>query len=601
MKRYWPVALGLIYLFYRLSFTAAGANGFLFVAVFLAELFGLLRLIAVLSLTGRRIPVTTDPAIVESPDASIIVLITDEPESEVRSTVLSARLVRGKKDLVVIDQRDRLDVMQLCQRLDVRRVAGGGDRRLGKLVNSAMGVSTTAYWLIVPGDVVLLPDVLQVTAVAMRDERVAVVRPRVERTNARSSEDYGGYGQDWVRDEHVTAVFDESDAVMPWWPGVSLVRRGALLDIDGVATVDGGFTLETGARLQSRGWHVEDLPVVVGRRLAVRTDRRLLHRWSRDLYEQLSMLERPDSPIVRDYVSGLRQRAYLFVDFYLAASLQKTVLLVALLFSAVTGALPASGSAPLLALLFTAWHASSIWARWHALRKGFAPWFSSDLRLLTTNAVVGWASRVRRPLNNDLVDPAPGESQRRVLMNVLPVVFGLAALVSGLSLFGQDNTQFEVGVIVAFCLLVAATAIDARLALRERQGRRSFRAQEELEVRASLTSLAVVGVSVSGIDLLSAQRMVPGSRVRVSFALPRVDQEPQEMNVFTTVKRVDETAAGWRAYAQFHLLSANEMDRLLEYVAVISGVSSLRTAAEPGVQAAGSAIEASAFEVAEDD
>jgi len=602
LKRYWPALVGLVYLLYRLSFTAEGANWFLFVVVFLAELFGLLRFMTVMSLTGRRVGVDSSPTTEPSPDASVLVVISDEPGSEARSAVLAARLVRHKNDLVVVDRDGRLDVMQMCDRLGVRRVAGDGEQDLASLVNQAMGFASTHYWLIVPGDVVVLPDVLEVTVPAMADEHVAVVRPRVERTNARSSEGYGGYGQDWIRDEHMTAMFDASGADMPWWPGLCLVRRAALLESDGVAgTTSSGFTLETGARLQKLGWDVRDLPVVVGRRLAVHSDRRLLHRWARDLHEQLTLLERPDSPVTRDYVSGWRQRAYLNADFQLAASLQRIALLAVLATTAFTGLTPVGGSPVALSVLFVAWHASALTMRWQTFGKRFVPWFSTDLRLMATNVVVGTASRFGRPLRSDLLDDAPGEKQRRTLMTALPVVFGLGALVAGFSLFGVQRTGFQVSVTVVFCLIVAAAAIEARVALREEHGRRMYRASQKLEVRASLTTLAVTGVSPRGLDLVSPKHLVPGSKLRVSFALPRVDDDPIGMEVLTSVKRSWPAGDGYQAFAQFHLLDENQMDRVLEYVSVVAGAQALRSGDQFGQSVGSLALDASASEVAEDE
>ena len=185
---------GVAYLGYRLAFTLEGSNPVMFFLLIAAEAFGVLRLGMEMSVIGAPRPATRTPESGTAPDADVVVVVTDEPASEVRAAVLSARLTRGYGKLVVVDRDDRPDVTELCQRLELERVAGSFDPDLGQLIDEALRRCDSLLTLLVPADVVVMPDTLEVTAGAFADPRVAVVVSRIEQTNATNFVDFGGYG-----------------------------------------------------------------------------------------------------------------------------------------------------------------------------------------------------------------------------------------------------------------------------------------------------------------------------------------------------------------------------------------------------------------------
>lgn len=81
------------------------------------------------------------------PDGDVIIVVTDEPASEVRAALLSARLVRGYNDLLIIDRDDRPDVAELAERLDLKRVVGGAVPDLGILIDQAIEECTSLFAL----------------------------------------------------------------------------------------------------------------------------------------------------------------------------------------------------------------------------------------------------------------------------------------------------------------------------------------------------------------------------------------------------------------------------------------------------------------------
>ena len=113
--------------------TAEGAHPVMFFLLLAAEAFGVLRFWMEQSLLGPTRPPTRTPELGLAPDADVVVVVTDEPESEVRAAVLSARLVRGYREIRIVDRDDRPEVRVLADRLGIARVKGGWKADVGEL------------------------------------------------------------------------------------------------------------------------------------------------------------------------------------------------------------------------------------------------------------------------------------------------------------------------------------------------------------------------------------------------------------------------------------------------------------------------------------
>ena len=395
-----------VYFTWRLAFTWQGANPVMFFLLLAAEAFGITRVFMETSLLGDSRPANRTPAKSLAPDADVIVVVTDEPASEVRAAVLSARLIRGYGKLRIVDRDDRPDVAELVDRLHLGRVAGGMDPDLGELLDEAMSDCPSLFTLIMPADVVVMPDILEVTAGAFDDSEVAVVVSRIENTNAAHSVDFGGYGEHRRRDDLMVAKLDDAGA-LPWWPGMSVVRRSAIREIDGMSRGRDGVTMSTGVRLQAVGWRITDVPVIVARRLASWNDDRHLHRWARDLHERLAVLVDRQAPRRNPHSTRLSRRVYRAADLHVGRSIQRLVL-IGLLFSVLySSSLPLVASPAPLLMLWGSWMGSSLMYRRSASAAiGFVPWITADLRLLAADLVVAARALPGKPLGIDLVDAA---------------------------------------------------------------------------------------------------------------------------------------------------------------------------------------------------
>jgi hypothetical protein len=567
---------GLVYLGWRLAFTFGGAHPVMFVLLVAAEAFGMMRLWIEVSLIGIVRPVEREPERFTEPDADVVVIVTDEPASEVRAAVLSARLARGCGKLLIADRDGRPDVAELAQRLEIERVTGSLDGDLGKLIDTALVRCPSLYTLLVPANLVVLPDVLEVTSGAFDDTEVGVVLCRIEDTNANHEVDFGGYGEHHFRDTLLLGKLHNS-GFLPWWSDMAVVRQTAIADIGGMTHTGLSVTMSAGIRLQAAGWRITDVPVVVARRLAPWSDDVHLHRWSRDLYERLAVLVDPNAPHKNEHSTRLSRRVYRIAGGQVGRSIQRIVLFGILFTTMFTSSLPLVADPVVLIGLWGAWMGSSLVMRYVATRSiGFTPWIVNDLRLLTTNVTVAWKVLSRRPLQSQLMDPAPGRQARRIFLTLLQtgltgslVVFSTGVLRPA---HGDFVTLTTFGMSIWLLLMIAESGSGLKL----RQVRQSFRTSEELEVFASKSCTAVINVSQFGIGVVSSVLLEVGARIRVAFGLPQADGESSRIEVSTKVKRSTHEGDRHVAYLGFALLTDDQMDRIIEYCSGVAGMRMLR-------------------------
>lgn len=567
---------GVVYLTWRLLFTWEGANPVMFFLLLAAEAFGFVRLHMETSMLGDVRPPTRTPEKTMAPDGDVIVVVTDEPASEVRAAVLSARLISGYNNLRIVDRDDRPDVAELAARLDLVRVVGGADADLGVLIDRAMDDCISLFALLMPADVVVLPDILEVTASAFDDPDVGVVACRIENTNAAHAVDYGGYGEHRRRDELMLSRLVDNGA-LPWWPGMAVVRRSAVREIDGMSRGREGVTLSTGVRLQEVGWKITDVPVLVARRLAPWNDDRHLHRWARDLHERLSVLVDKQAPRRNENSTRLSRRVYRAADLHVGRSIQRLVL-IGLLFTVMfTSSLPFVANPSVLLLLWGAWMTSSVLYRRAAQAPiGFHTWMGNDLRLLATDLLVAVRALPGRPLGVDLVDPAPGAAARKVLLIGLQVSLALSLAAFGMGILRPSHGDFVTFASLSLAAWLWVMSLQARSALKLRQVRQNFRTFDELNVLASDGNMGVIGVSPFGLDVVSSKALKVGENVRIAFELPQVDGSSLRFDCPTAVRRSARDGNHHVAYLRFAHLSDAEVDQITEYCAVFAGIAELR-------------------------
>lgn len=568
---------GLAYLVWRAAFTWSGANPVLFGALLAAEAFGVARLWLELGLMGAPRELVREPARTDPPPTDLYVVVNDEPTSEVRAALVSARTVEGVETIVLVDRSDRVEVAELADRLDIHRIVGtDGDGDIGELLTAAMRSTNSELIVLVPADVVVLPDLVATTAAAFDDPEVGVVVGRIEATNAESPVDLPGYGEQALRDVLATPLLDDTHS-LPWWNGVSIVRREALEQIGGFVSGRLHVTLATGVRMSVGGWRMTDVPVVVGRRLAPWTDSRQLHRWSRDLHERVELARRDDISWSSTRLTPMMRRIYASAAIPALRGVQRIVLFAVLFATAAGAGLPLVAPA---ALFFTAWSVRmgiGIAARWHATRPvGFVPWITVDLRLMATDlAVVGAALR-RRPLASELMDSAPGHRVRVPMMNGLLVSLAIVIAVHGLQLVDAPTGDLAMIALLLCTAWLFAAVIHARQSLQQRQRRKGFRASTDVAVTSSGAPMTVVGISPLGLDVVSTNPLWVGAPHRLVIDLPRADGTTKFLDASTIVRHSTRDNNGHVAFLRFAQMSDEETDRLIEFCAVVDAHHDLR-------------------------
>jgi len=569
----------IAYLFARIVFTWHDASPVLFGLLLAAELFGMWRLWVEVSLLGSANPGTRVPDTGATPSADAVVVVTDEPTSEVRAAVLSARAIDGIGKVWIVDRDNRRDVTELARRLGVEAVVGkmdSADAGVGPLINGCLKHSESLVTVLIPADVVVLPDLISATAPSFADPEVGAVVCRVENTNAAKIVDYGGYGVDEIRDRLIVPKL-VSERALPWLPGLSVLRRQDVLECGGLGSGPGMGTLEAGMRLASAGSYVGEVPVIVARRLASWTDDRKLHRWSRSLEEQLTFLKRTSAGDRRSSLPKLARRFHSAAWIQVLQPVQRLVLVGVLLTSLFTSSLPLTGDVLPLTMLWVAWHASSIMLRRSATGDvGFIPWITADLRLATTNVSV--AARVARgnPLRMTLDDTAPGRHARTAMLVIVRVVLlgTLLAFVSGS--VRASHGDFVTLAALALGLWLLLATLQARSGMKLGQVRQSFRTFEELKVVEGGSKMAVVGVSPSGIDVVAKAPMTVGDTMSVAFALPQPDGDSVRFASPAVVRRSGRQGRYYMSYLTFKHLGDDEFDQLLMYCSVVAGEHLLR-------------------------
>jgi len=567
------------YLFARIVFTWHNANPVLFGLLLAAESFGMWRLWVEVSLLGSADPDARSPGTGAMPSADAVVIVTDEPTSEVRAAVLSARAIDGIGKVWIVDHDNRRDVTELARRLGVEMVVGkidSDDAGVGPLINDCLKHSESLLTVLIPADMVVLPDLIAATAPSFADPAVGAVLCRVENTNAAKLVDYGGYGVDEIRDRLIVPKLT-SERSLPWLPGLTVIRRQDVLECGGLGSGPGMGTLEAGMRLASAGSYVGEVPVIVARRLASWTDDRKLHRWSRSLEEQLAFLKSTSAGDRRRSLPKRARRFHSMARIHALQPIQRLVLVGVLLATLFTSSLPLTGDVVPLTLLWAAWHASSILLRRSATGEvGFMPWITADLRLAATNISVATRVALGNPLDLTLHETAPGRHARTAMLVVLRVVlFGtLLAFVSGSVRTSHGDFVTLAALSLGMWLLLAT--LQAGSGMKLGQVRQSFRTFEELKVVEGGSKMAVVGVSPSGIDVVAKAPMTVGETMSVAFALPQPDGGSVRFASPAVVRRSSRQGRYYMSYLTFKHLGDDEFDQVLMYCSVVAGEHLLR-------------------------
>jgi len=161
------------------------------------------------------------------------------------------------------------------------------------------------------------------------------------------------------------------------------------------------------------------------------------------------------------------------------------------------------------------------------------------------------------------------------------LVVARVALIGTLLAFASGSVRPSHGDFVMFAALsfdlwLLLASLPAGSGMKLGQVRQSYRTFEELTVVEGGSKMAVVGVSPSGIDVVSRTPMTVGETMSVAFALPQPDGESVRFASPAVVRRSGRQGRYFMSYLTFAHLGDDEFDQVMMYCSVVAGEHLLR-------------------------
>ncbi|MGA9875446.1 MAG: glycosyltransferase family 2 protein [Solirubrobacteraceae bacterium] len=328
------------YLIWRIGWSWHGSNLELWGCLLLAELYGLWNLATLAWLTWDVTPRTRPPS---SPGRSVDVYVCtyDEPTTVLEATLAGCELMTYPHTTWLLDDGARAEIAELAEAWGVRYMTRP-DKTHAKAgnINHALPRTEGEFVLVLDADHVPLPDALDTLVGYFEDPKVALVQTPHDFSNHDSIQHYDlGRHEQSVFFSAICVGKDHHNAAF-WCGSCALIRREALLSIDGVATDTIAEDFHTTIKLHRGGWrtHYDDRIIAQGRAphdLAAYLLQR--DRWARG---NLAVFTTQESPLRARGLTASQRMSYLAsLASYLAGPVRLLMLtvLAAVLW---TGALP---------------------------------------------------------------------------------------------------------------------------------------------------------------------------------------------------------------------------------------------------------------------
>ncbi|MEZ5117149.1 MAG: cellulose synthase catalytic subunit [Candidatus Nanopelagicales bacterium] len=346
---------GGAYLVWRIGWSWDGAQPVLWVLLLACELFGLWSL-GIQAWFSWRVTPTTRPYPTPGRSVDIYVCTYNESVEVLTATLLGCRDVRYPHTTYLLDDGRRPAMRDLADRLGARYLTREDNRhaKAGN-INAALPRTDGELVFILDADHVPMPDSLDALVGYFDDPQLCLVQSPHDFFNQDSIQHYDvGRHEQSVFYQVVLPGKDRNGSAF-WCGSATLLRREALLSIDGVATETIAEDFHTTIRLQRHGWttRYHDETLVQGlspHDLAAYLLQR--DRWARG---NLAVFRTPESPFrARELRASQRLSYFSSLTAYLAGPVR--LLLLGILATILwTGWLPLSMDPWALALLWAPW------------------------------------------------------------------------------------------------------------------------------------------------------------------------------------------------------------------------------------------------------
>jgi hypothetical protein len=382
-----------------------------------------------------------------------------------------------------------------------------------------------------------------------------------------------------------------------WEPGPALVRRDALLTVDGLQPGTLAPDLHAGIRLQQLSWHVRSCPVTVfetpGR---VNLAATLVAR-ERQSSGRLGLLATSENPLVARGLPWRVRIAFLEELSSVVAGLALPVLAIVVALVLLTGRPPLAAD-PVDHLVRVLPWALTAGIAHHLLARGWsrfpAGWLRAVRRTGPDLAAMGRACTGRAGVPRYLPRSGADTGGARALLTMLVPAVSLLAMM-GAAIVRLADTAFDLALLpslpgsvaapVAVVAGAAGLAVGQVLGLvaRHRQQRDTSRRSQDIEAALDGAAAVAVDLTPTGAGLRTAAAAAVGESTRITLRLPDASGAIHRVTLPAEVRHRQEAPGGTLVGVRFLPGPAEDEDRLLEYCAVVHPYRELRGVDAPPV------------------
>jgi cellulose synthase (UDP-forming) len=330
----------MAYLAWRIGWSWQRSNPILWVALLVAELYGLWNLATLAWLTWDVTP-RTRPCPIPGRSVDVYICTYDEPPAMLEATLAGCALMTYPHTTWLLDDGARPEVAELASSWNARYMTRP-DKAHAKAgnINHALPLTDGEFVLVLDADHVPLPDALETLVGYFEDPKVALVQTPHDFSNHDSIQHYDlGRHEQSVFFSAICVGKDRHNAAF-WCGSCALIRREALLSIGGVATDTIAEDFHTTIKLHRRGWrtHYDDRIIAQGRAphdLAAYLLQR--DRWARG---NLAVFTTQESPLRARELTMSQRMSYLASLISYMAGPMRLLMLIVLAAVLWTGELP---------------------------------------------------------------------------------------------------------------------------------------------------------------------------------------------------------------------------------------------------------------------
>ena len=544
---------GLGYLVWRIGWSAEGSSPLAFGMLLATEIYGIWALATLTWFSWSRRPAGRPPA---TPGHAVDVYVCtyDEPAEVVAATLAGCRALTYPHTTWLLDDGRRPQMRELAE------LAGAGyltrpDNSHAKAgnINAALPRTAGDLVLMLDADHVPMPDALDAMVGYFDDEEIGLVQSPHDFFNHDSVQHYVVGRHEQSLFYRVVCPGKDRHGAAYWCGSAALIRRAALLEIDGVATETIAEDFHTTIRMQRHGWQTRYHDEVLVQGLAPHDlDGYLLQRdrWARG---NLAVFTLPESPLRASELRPLQRLSYFAsLAAYLAPPM-RLLLLLTLALVLWTGALPMKISVVALATLWLPYLVLNLGAG-GALSRGFMRiGETAHYELLTMEIYTRALRCIVRPGHSAFkVTPKQGSDGGGLgAVRRLHLVLLCAVLLTGgtvlrlLDLVGAGPLPDLPGIAMAIVPLLGLfelrRVLKTLLAVgRRRQRRLVYRfegdAPADLYSPEGHVGGRLVDASAAGVGLVTEAPLEIGARPAVLLELLDAEQRPHEVAVQVEIR-----------------------------------------------------------------